>query len=376
MIGPNFLPPVVDASPNLSLPRLGRIKIEGGMFSCSMGYDNQVVLRSAGEAIERHLAFCDPDFYDEKGTLAMLEPDIKQWVENIIPIELEASVLQEHQYQLVSARRNNHDVLVPGVLFSLGKCADDDFFGLRDSSGAALHVDYEQAMQTSQAEYSERQALVSFWYYGHFLKYKKMESRDMQQYPYPLRGLFDFLLNAGHVYLIDISLVQPFYTVLAIFIDDSGKVHYAAGASSNTDFDQAITKSVLELYQTYILMFQLTELSENNEYYKNPDLLLRGYHSFNDSTIRQKFAFMLETPAVREFVPEQRFLNQITDHDLIQFEKEIVFFNRKKIFYIVTKSLHGFPRMTLSERDLTTLKHVEKFYGFTHSINNGPIPFA
>lgn len=61
MIGPQFFRISHDVSPNLSAPRMVRIHLEQGIASCATGYDRDVATRSAGEAIERHLSFCDSE---------------------------------------------------------------------------------------------------------------------------------------------------------------------------------------------------------------------------------------------------------------------------------------------------------------------------
>ena len=137
MIGAVFPRRNHDISPNLALPAMSRIRIGQTLISCSTGFDRATMIRAAGEALERQLAFADrAGSAEQPMAIDQFDPDVLEWInlhsadQPDPPTELLASVVKE----LGTGRTRRF----PSVAFALGPHIDtehwDSFFRLACSS--------------------------------------------------------------------------------------------------------------------------------------------------------------------------------------------------------------------------------------------------
>jgi len=291
MIGPVFPRVCIDLSPNMVLPSLFRGRVGFSHVSCGTGYDRYSLVRALGEALERQFSFASVGASEPTHKLDELNPGIRNWVHSIF-IDSQQSDLDKYIFTMktVADRKSGVDVLAPSVAFTLSAHPDDRFMPSRDSSGSALHRTLVDAELGARRELCERQALTCFWYYGHINYSIDYVNNVNLIKSNSIRNMIEYLGFSGNVLLFDISLISPYRVCLAVFASQSGKVKFAAGAGADIDFDQAVEKAVIELYQAYVLMDQL---KDSSEYYgsdnETGDEISRGYFASNTTEIASTF---------------------------------------------------------------------------------------
>jgi YcaO cyclodehydratase, ATP-ad Mg2+-binding len=377
MPGPHFFRTSYDLSANIRDPKMVRIHIEKGIASCATGYDRSVLTRSAGEAIERHLNFCDPNTSICRVKLSQLHSDIAKWFRATIPADKYQPDCERHAYHAVEVLElaSNKTYLAPLVAFTLGISDDDSFYGTRDSSGTALHLTPQNALENSRNEYCERQALSLFWYYGHCLSYTKLSKSSKLSISKEVKNIINSLIKTGDIYLLDISLIHPVRTILAIYINASGPVYFSAGAAGHESVNKAIEKSLLELYQAYTLMSIIKNYRVNDI----ADKITAGYLTFNNNQITDKMSFIFSDIDFRvdEFTDSIDFICKFTSEKILVFNKEIKFSHLDHcVYFTCLKGMNGFSTMTLNEELSDYNKQSANHYGYSQQINYGPIPFA
>lgn len=380
MLGPRFFRISHDLSPNLNAPRMARIHLEKGISSCATGYDSMVMTRSAGEAIERHLCYCDSEYSCGNAKISELEEDIARWFRAILPNDKSSFNYESHQYNLVEVKEltTQKKFMVPLVAFTLGKSPDDDFYGFRDSSGTALHNTYLNALTSARNEYCERQALSLCWYYGHCLSYLQLTIKNIDHVVKSSLPFLYHLLITGRVFLFDISLIKPVRTFLAVYFSKKGPVYYSAGASGSEDIDEAIHKALLELYQAYILMVNISS-EKASKIVVLDDEILKGYYSFNNIDSYEKWGFILKRKnlLVDEFKALVNYRKEFYSEKILSCEKVIRFHDESKTLYFNSlKGVNGFSSMSINKYNAEHNKIVARYYGYYNQINTGAIAFA
>lgn len=378
MLGPKIHRITFDLPANITFPKMIRAHLEQGIASCATGYDRNIVKRTLGEALERHISFSDPESGGPELTLSEMTPLVADWFIRNCRLRLSELQIKTHRFTTteVTELLTGERYLAPLVAFNLGQSPDDEIFGFRDSSGTALHQSPQQAFAGSRDEYCERQALSLFWYFGHCLSSIELKgSKLLQRINKKLRFL-EPMLASGRILLYDISLISPVRTVLSVYVSHSGRVRFAAGASGNHNVTEAINKSLLEMYQAFVLMANITD-ERAKKIIEIEDSITQGYLTHNSLETVDKFVGIhnLKRRATGDFEEKILFRTEFCQEPVFMHQKAVNFTD-KNIYFCVMKSIHGFKTMSLNEKYASLNLAAARHYGYNEQVNSGPIPFA
>lgn len=184
------------------------------------------------------------------------------------------------------------------------------------------------------------------------------------------------LLASGRILLYDISFFSPVRTILSVYVSDSGRIRFAAGASGNQDVDEAIAKSLLEMYQAYVLMANITD-ERAKTLIDIDDPITRGYLTHNCQETVNKFISIYHLKKQRAAsLPRKVNFRMNFWREPVFFHQRKITFTNKTLFYCVMKSIHGFKTISLNEKYTTVNSAAARRYGYEHQLNSGPVPFA
>lgn len=383
MIGPEFPRLMIDLSPNLALPSIARLRIGGRQISCGTGFDREIIVRAAGEALERqmgHSALAEPG---ERLAPSSLAPDIFAWLRRL-SIDREGGDIETEDVAVVSALdvASGERCLFPSVAFTLGSHPDSEIMPLRDSSGSALHRSAGLSQSNAIAELAERQALSCFWYGGHILSASVINDQSGQNIAPNLRSMISVMNAIGEVYVIDISLISPYRTYLAVFFNSSGPVYMASGASAHESASVAIQKALTELYQAFTLMHQLVQAREkfdiSDEQYNS--IVDEYYEHNNYETIKriQKIFNKIKIIKTGSLYPSRlNFKFSLDDLNVISWS-EVLEFPQLGVDCYFTKcvAMNGFPVMSSMKMYPNATKHALRCFNFSRAINFDSVPFG
>ncbi|WP_058974136.1 YcaO-like family protein [Type-D symbiont of Plautia stali] len=180
MLGPKINRVTVDLPANLVFPKMIRAHLEMGTTSCATGYDRNILKRSLGEALERHISFSDADTGGPDLTLSEMDPFIAEWFQRYCRMNIGEYPSLSHRFTTteVTDLSTEKKYFAPLIAFNLGKSQDEEIFGYRDSSGTALHQSHTMAFTGSRDEFCERQSLTLFWYFGHCLSSIELSKKN------------------------------------------------------------------------------------------------------------------------------------------------------------------------------------------------------
>ncbi|EHG1579544.1 hypothetical protein J1J09_005014, partial [Salmonella enterica subsp. enterica serovar 4,[5],12:b:-] len=193
--------------------------------------------------------------------------------------------------------------------------------------GSALHQSLQWAFNNSRDEFCERQCLTLFWYFGHCLfsldlkRNFYLKEEILHRFPF-----VSSLFITGDIFLFDISYFSPVRIIVCIYLSDSGKVRFSAGAAGNQDIHMAIQKSILEMYQAYVLMVNLTDERLHNPIIID-DPIMVGYLKHNCQITVDKF---------RDMYLHYRTIDEAIQYNIgfrKEFSSEPIFLYKKQINY-------------------------------------------
>ncbi len=377
MIGAVFPRRNHDISPNLALPAMSRIRVGQTLISCSTGFDRATMIRAAGEALERQLAFADrAGSAEQPMAIDQFDPDVLEWInlhsadQPDPPTELLASFVKE----LGTGRTRRF----PSVAFALGPHIDTEHFPKRDSSGSAFHQSAEMARSAALAELCERQALTAFWYGGYVRK--SFEIGPDAPIGVQLSRCCAIMRNAGQLLVVDISLIRPYRVYLAFILNRDGPVYLASGASAHQDGSRAMEKALLELWQAYVLMQQLHTGRTVFELKSEKSLgVTDDYFSHNTADTVARLYDML--PAVAEFstdaFAEPMASFTLEDLKVLLSEQRLDFPGLSMSLHLCqTVALNGFLTMSSYDSYPTATRSVLRSFNLAKVVNTEPVPFG
>ena len=381
MIGPVFPRFCVDLSPNHALPSLFRGRVGYSRVSCGTGFCRHALLQALGEAVERQISFVAQKKGIKTGTLKRLPDDLGDWF-LILFGDAESNDLEEWQFHLdvMGIRGQPRVVLGPVLPHTLGPHPDDRFMPIRDSSGCARHTNLKEAEANARKELYERQALTAFWYFDHINFAVEIDNCLSKSLPLKVANLLDVLKPSGRVILYDISLVNPFRVILAVFLAKNKKVKFSAGAGAALLVKNAANKALLELYQAIFLMDQLIDHNDTYGFKEDiRDKISTNYlESNNSSTIAEfeavldtTFTFDLESPQVPNWRANVTDCKELMHHQTLKFGTGI-----PDLTYCSTHLISGFPTMSPLSSYPAATEMAAKRFGLGLPRRAGPIPFG
>lgn len=150
---------------------------------------------------------------------------------------------------------------IPSIFLTLSNKrigTDHYFLPFRDTTGCAVHTNFNFALNGALGELIERQCLLRFW-----LTKEVPEEIEIDNSLYNLRKevsiLIQKLLSCGYLKLYDITIPNfPGYAVFAIFgtEDNLRPVRFCSGLSYHFSAQKAIEKSILELWQIFYILHE------------------------------------------------------------------------------------------------------------------------
>ncbi|MDO1510223.1 MULTISPECIES: YcaO-like family protein [unclassified Neisseria] len=384
MIGSYFPRFYIVNSANLDLPSIiiGRMGETKG--STATGYDRKTIIRSAGEALERQVGFSQLPMSGICRKLNQLEYPLQQWFKTLFGRQNKPGT-DEHEFSCVEAFRlnDNKKFIVPSIPFTLSPHQDNHFMPHRDSSGCAIHSNSDLALESAVAELIERQGLTLFWYFGHLNHSVDLSEGFLKKEEYyeilPLLNWYRSNVRAK-IYLFDISVLLPYRSILAIYVDESGPIHFAAGGAASKNVTQAVKKALIELYQAYTLTYQnvITKKTEL-DISETQDNLTKGYLQFNNTKNATYFINLAieNNVTLNTFYSPPENVKNINAVDVFVHKQEVSFGKYlDSLTYISTFCIPGFPCMTIEGSASRTELEAAIFFGYNTQINFGPVPFA
>jgi len=381
LIGPVFPRFCVDLSPNLQLPSLFRGRIGFTRVSCGTGFDRHSLDRSAGEALERQFSFAELREGTSVGCLKKLPDKTANWFRAVF-CDADQQDLEDQQFSLAEMldRSSGEIIEAPVIPHTLGKHPDDRFMPIRDSSGCAFHTNASRAESGARIELYERQALTCFWYFGHVNFALEVDKNSTLEFKSSIRGMLALLRLKGRILLYDISLVRPHRVVLAAFVSDGDKVKFSSGAGAAQTFADAALKAILELYQAFVLMDQLVDVTHRYRYSDEfSDEISKGYLASN--TV-EKSAVFIEI-FDKHKVPAPDVGIQINWRGNLKEQRELVQLRSLKfggkgpeLWFCSIHLVGGFPTMAPTEIYPTSTSIAAENYGYSQPLRAGPIPFG
>lgn len=274
--------------------------------------------------------------------------------------------LQNHRFYTTDVRNlyTFASLKVPSVFLSLtDKEADVDpeFLPFRDTTGCSAHVDFELALSGSLGELIERQCLLRFWLTKQATAEIHMDQAVRELRP-DVSELINRLSDAGFLTFYDISLPDmPGYAVLAVFgaCDESTPVQYSAGLSFGFSAQNALEKSVIELWQILVFMHYAVvcgyDGSKIEDYYHRhfwENNSLKSYRTMIDALPHDIviLANYLERP-VGSHQGIMEFVRQITENVFFYMKRECI--GRQTVWYVRVFS----PDMFIHMNCLAPLNH-------------------
>jgi len=195
---------------------------------------------------------------------------------------------RKHRFNLTKVYRTSDFscCYIPSALLSLGDHLienDSQFYPLRDTCGCSFHRSPELAIFGSLKEQLERQFLIKFWLTKSCKKiFAQSEVFDALQKSTALL-IYRSLIQSGEITIIDISdQAYPGLCVITVY-GNSNKamaVRYCAGMAYAATIEEALEKSILELWQTFRFMQTFAVTSNNIE--EIHDSYLRYFISCNE----------------------------------------------------------------------------------------------
>lgn len=384
MIGPCFPRFYISHSANKQLPLMvvGRMGETRG--SCATGYDRQTVVRSVGEALERQMSFSrmPPTCFHNR--LDELEEGISFWFKSLFQAAAQSDLL-DHRFSCVEATRlrDGKKIIIPAVPLTLAPHPDERFMPNRDSSGCAIHPDPDKALETAVCELAERQGLTLFWYFGHLNQATELrhEDIDVTNCAETMRILQWYNSNpSARVFLLDVSIIAPYRSVIAIYVNTKGPVYFAAGGSASRDASEAARKALIELYQAYVLTYQSLgcEMTES-DFFENTDEVTKGYLSFNKLETAIEFTSLAEDRMIAptQFWEHSQWLIDLKNVDILSYQQTLSFGRLcTSLTYVVTLCVPGFPLMSIEAQASNAELQAASNFGYKCQIRTGAVPFA
>jgi len=155
-----------------------------------------------------------------------------------------------------------------------------------DSSGSAIHVTPDAAIESALFEFIERQTLLLTWYTG----YARFRIVNLDYNLTPEGAYAMAKLSAmGEVFCFEVSPFDAVSSVVCLFRGRGVKsgYKYSIGCSCNKDASIACSKALLEAYQTLELHSYQEALSRLSK-----DRLVRAYCSANSADTLELFRCM------------------------------------------------------------------------------------
>ncbi|WP_285431044.1 YcaO-like family protein [Pseudomonas sp. fls2-241-R2A-110] len=167
--------------------------------------------------------------------------------------------IRQHTFSLSKAYRceDFSACYIPSACLSLSAhtiASDSWVYPLRDTCGCCFHSDPILAMLGSLKEQLERQFLAKFWLTKTCSKIVKYEDATELLTKSDVYKLYQSLNVSGDVTILDISDSDfPGTCLLTIYgnKDPTRHVRYCAGMAYAATAKEALSKSILELWQTY-----------------------------------------------------------------------------------------------------------------------------
>lgn len=214
-----------------------------------------------GEYFERRHFFNEIVAGPEKTLCKMMPPEAASaFTEALMQTSLQnESRVKDHQFKTVRAFNlfNLEKLEIPAVLVALDNItAEQDlkFYPDRDTCGCSFHGNLEDAVEGALHEFMERQSLLLYWLNG------TANFEISQDIVTGVSFVDEILLSLraeGEIRIFDITLPgAPGHAVLTLY-GTKGKncqIQYSTGLSYSENLKKALTKSVTELWQSYICL--------------------------------------------------------------------------------------------------------------------------
>jgi hypothetical protein len=261
----------------LNLPSSVEVTDPWGNGGAGIGSGSNALRAAMGEFYERQHFYMDvvPDFIGSLDhSLGELETSkfIQAFTQTKTPQITQRSLIS-HQYNLSQVIRASDLSLchIPTACIALSTTrteTENFIYPLRDTCGCAFGWHPEQAIFGSIKEFLERQFLIRFWLTGTCIKII-----DAPTVPSKLAGsrvetLGKALMMSGELSFIDISdVAYPGICVLAVYGQSNTEqnVRYCAGMAYAATLEQAMEKSLLELWQTFRFIDVFVATEQTNE---------------------------------------------------------------------------------------------------------------
>lgn len=243
-----------------------------------IGNGSNSIKTALGEYFERR-HFYREVFPEKKGRLeiSLTEREVKGFSKVFSQTALKemcAKVIEGHEFSLSKVLRASDfsECYIPTVCLSLSaRWLEEDvlFYPHKDTCGCSFHWDLEVAFWGAVKEFLERQFLLRFWLTRRCVSICSSYRVSSVLADSQARRLYEALVSAGEVTVLDITdYAFPGVCILLVYGQRSGKHHvnYCAGVAYASSLNEALEKSIFELWQTFrfINLFKSLNADECN----------------------------------------------------------------------------------------------------------------
>ncbi len=214
-----------------------------------------------GEYFERRHFFNEIVAGPEKTLYEMMPPESAgAFAEALLQTSSKSeSRVKKHQFKTVRAYNllSLDKIEIPAVLVALDNITaaqDLEFYPDRDTCGCSFHGNLENAVEGALYEFMERQSLLLYWLSG---KANFEISQDIVSGISFVDEILSSLRVEGELRIFDITLPgAPGHAILTLYgtKGKNSEIKYSTGLSYSVNLRKALSKSVTELWQSYICL--------------------------------------------------------------------------------------------------------------------------
>ena len=250
----------------LSMPKSVEINDHWNNGGSGIGCDSSATRAAFGEYFERRHFYMEI-WPETSGTLDSVLPpkDVEKFTTAFVQTAIQKTTKKEirsHTFNLTKVCRTSDfsSCYIPSACISLSAHnieSDSLIYPLRDTCGCCFHSDPTLAILGSLKEQLERQFLAKFWLTKKCNRIITNEEAINKLKKFSSFNLYHYLRLSGNLTIIDISDQHfPGKSVLTVYgnSDSERHVKYCAGMAYAATVEEAIDKSILELWQTYRFM--------------------------------------------------------------------------------------------------------------------------
>lgn len=291
-----------------------------------------------GEYFERRHFFNEIVAGPEKTLYEMMPPEAAgAFTEALLQTSSKGeSRVKNHQFKTVRAYNlfSLDKIEIPAVLVALDNITaaqDLEFYPDRDTCGCSFHGNLENAVEGALYEFMERQSLLLYWLSG---RANFEISHDIVSGVSFVDEILCSLRAEGELRIFDITLPgAPGHAVLTLYGTKAknSEIKYSTGLSYSENLRKALSKSVTELWQSYICLHNFINGGYTDadiiDSYQRHFLSCNSYDTYLDlceNTTLKNSGLVSDLDVITTNLDIYSYLEKISDNIFVYYARERV----------------------------------------------------